>query len=585
MNPSRLPRLLRTLRHLKTSQLLWRARYTFERRLAPPTIANPDKSILTAAESRMANRIPVFHHPGQVGLPLVEELERGELTLLHQTFEFDSRAPDWRLGNVGESRLWTITLHYHGWIYALARVVAHGGDEGERAYVLLERLLRDWLDAVDLPQPGVRDLAWNSFAISTRLGWWFRMLALLDADAPPGWPELAQRLRESAWRQASYLSTHLEWDLRGNHLLRDLVGLAWAGAYFSGEAAEGWLRQAAEWTSSQLAEQILPDGAHFERSPMYHVHVMEDVLSLAMLLEDGDAVAEARSAWLHMAGCLGWLRHPDGGVALLNDGGLHAVCHPSPMLGMGSHLGYTLEDELPVGGKHFPDLGLVVWHGAEWNVFFDVGPLGAEFVPGHGHADHLTLECSYRGQRLFVDPGCYGYDHGARRDYDRSTVAHNTVTVDDVNSSELWHIFRAGRRAEVCDLRVDMDRDRFRAQAAHDGYHRIQGKPTPQRCVEVVDGGNLTISDRIDGDGQHRVSAGLLLDPAWSVEPESDGWRVECGERRLRIEVRGEQCEPTLSIASADYHPDYGVEVVSRRLVWAFEGVLPATVICRVSAS
>lgn len=584
MNPTRLPRLLRTLRHLKASQIFWRARYMLERRLAPPRIAGPSTAILTASESRMADRVPLFHHPGQVGLPLVEELERGRLTLLHQTLEFDPRDPDWRLGNVSSARLWTITLHYHGWIYALARVVGHGGEDGVRAYALLERLLRDWLDVADLSQPGARDLAWNSFAISTRLGHWFRVLALLDADAPPGWPDLAQRLRASAWRQASYLSGHIEWDLRGNHLLRDLVGLAWAGAYFGGEAAEGWLRQAGEHTPSQLAEQVMPDGAHFECSPMYHVHAMEDVLVLALLLEDADAVAEAKAAWLRMAHCLRWLRHPDGGLPLLNDGGLHAVCHPSIMLGMASHLGFAVEDELPIGGRHFPDLGLVVWHGAEWDLFFDVGPLAARHVPGHGHADHLTIECSYRGQRLFVDPGCHGYDRYARRDYDRSTAAHNTVTVDDANSSELWHIFRAGRRAEIHGLRVDIDRDGLQAEAEHDGYRRIQGQPTPRRWVKIVEGQGLTISDRIGGGGRHRVSGGLLVDPMWSVVEEADGWRLECEGRRLRVEVRGEPCRPRLGVVRAAYHPDYGVEIESRRLIWSFEERLPATVICQVSA-
>jgi len=33
----------------------------------------------------------------------------------------------------------------------------------------------------------------------------------------------------------------------------------------------------------ELEEQILPDGGHFERSPMYHAMVLEDLLDLLQL--------------------------------------------------------------------------------------------------------------------------------------------------------------------------------------------------------------------------------------------------------------------------------------------------------------
>ena len=54
-------------------------------------------------------------------------------------------------------------------------------------------------------------------------------------------PAFASALRRSLWQQASWLAGHLEWDLRANHLMRDLAGLATAGRFFAGaDAVVGW---------------------------------------------------------------------------------------------------------------------------------------------------------------------------------------------------------------------------------------------------------------------------------------------------------------------------------------------------------
>ena len=44
-----------------------------------------------------------------------------------------------------------------------------------------------------------------------------------------------------------FLSHHLEWDLRANHLVRDAAGLAWAGRYLSGRSPDRWLNLAIAW--------------------------------------------------------------------------------------------------------------------------------------------------------------------------------------------------------------------------------------------------------------------------------------------------------------------------------------------------
>src|SRR5690606_28797394 len=68
-----------------------------------------------------------------------------------------------------------------------------------------------------------------------------------------------------------------------------------------------------------------------------------------------------------------------------------------------------------------------------------------------------------------VDIGISTYDTGETRVFERGTAAHNTVTILDKNSSEVWSSFRVGRRANVEIL----NENNTSVVARHDGYRRF----------------------------------------------------------------------------------------------------------------
>ena len=68
----------------------------------------------------------------------------------------------------------------------------------------------------------------------------------------------------------------------------------------------------------------------------------------------------------------------------------------------------------------------------------DVGPIGPDYLPGHAHADTLSFELSLHGRRVLVNSGTSVYGIGAERLRQRGTAAHNTLTVDGADSSEVW---------------------------------------------------------------------------------------------------------------------------------------------------
>jgi len=531
------------------------------------------------ADVEWLTTLPVAAPSGETGLARLDELERGLFRHLNAAVAIGHESPDWQLGPRVGNRLWIITLHYQQWLYELARIVREGDPaDRRRAGQLLRQYLSDWLSQCELSQPGAAALANNSYAIATRLGWWVRAFGLVGKEFRRQQPELVNRWVTAIWCQAEHLSRHVEWDLRANHLLRDAVGLAWASRFFCDAASRRWERTANRIAVDQTDEQVLADGGHFERSPMYHLEVMGDFLSLAHLLRDDVSRSRMRQTWARMAECARCLRHPDGALAQFNDGSRRNV---ADALQLGASIGCNVELAPPRGLQSFAEFGMVVWQGDPWTVFFDVGAIGPDCQPGHAHADTLSLECSYRGRRLFVDPGCYGYDHDERRRYDRSTSAHNTLCVDGQDSSEMWHIFRVGRRARPRQLQVRSDSSSFCAQASHTGYDHLPGHPRHTRTLTLSAGQVLEIRDQLAGHGDHQVVWSWLLEPIWSATRCDGGWELQLDDVRLRVHVEGPP-SLRLAITRSPLHPDYGVEIETTRLECAYHGSLPIQLITRL---
>ncbi len=563
--------LVRTLRPLRTSQLFYRVLYRLRRQLESSRRGWVRRHVLPAVPRGLAVRpnevvLPRMREPLMTSEDRAAEWNDGRLTLLNEQLPFRG-GEDWHmLGDRESHRLWFHTLHYHEWLL----------DLGEAHADLLARCLADWIAVCQPGAPGFTHYPWNSYAIATRLGNWSRLYHGLPASFWAARQELHGQFLESMALQAAYLDSHLEWDLRANHLLRDALGLAWAGRFFEGREARRWLRRATRLAVDQAEEQVLRDGGHFERSPTYHIQVMEDLLSLAFLVEDPAACAALGWTWRRMGDWLAWVRHPDGDVPLLNDGGLGSH-DPGRMLELGRYLGGSIGGSPRQGGRYFPDTGLVAWHGRPWTLFFDVGPVGPDYQPGHGHADTLTVECSYRGRRLFVDPGTYAYDPDPRRRYDRSTRAHNTVAVDGQDSSEVWHVFRVGRRARPLGVCVEIATGSMTAIASHTGYDHLPGRPRHERRVIVQDGGEFLAIDHATGGGHHRLEGGFLLSPEWGAAATGQGWLLTCGADRVRLRLQGPD-GLALFDERRPYHPGYGREMETTRLGWRFEGCLPTKV-------
>jgi uncharacterized heparinase superfamily protein len=417
------------------------------------------------------------------------------------------------------------------------------------------RLVDDWIANNPRHARDAWRYAWRPYNLSLRVVVWMEELARRVGRLEPGF---VARVLASSAEQLRFLEGHLETDLRGNHLIKNIRALLWGGACFGGPEAARWTALGKRLLRRELAEQVLPDGCHYERSPAYHCQVMGDLFACRAALPE--PLSELEDALARMAQALVRLTHPDGGVALFNDGGLSMAPPPAALLeAYGKLLGRAPAPD--PGPFAQPDAGYFGLQAEGELLVIDCGALGPDYLPGHGHCDLLSFEWSSGGRRIVVDQGTYQYMAGPRRLASRRTRSHNTVAIGGAEQSDIYGAFRCGRRASPELRAFTPQSDGFRFAGSHDGFVGLPGRPKHVRAVEARPG-SIEIRDHVEAKGRHAAAAHLLLHPDCSVEMRGGG---EVAIRNGPVTVSlVTSAEP--SAEPAEWYPDIHVAQPTTRL-------------------
>jgi len=441
------------------------------------------------------------------------------------------------------SQLWRMNLHYMEWLEGLGTTDLQGAIE-------------DWIDANPRYRPGAESDAWNAYALSIRAVVWMQQFALRRGEIEAGWLEGPAR---ALAQQLLFLERHLETDVGGNHLLKNLKALLWGSAFFGGAVAERWRRKALRLLSRQLAHQFLPDGMHFELSPAYHCQVFADLLEIRHALREDPLDGRIDAVLGRAAQAIADLSHPDGQVAQFGDAGLTMAYSPAECRAAYQACFGRAPGPRPIFA--FPEAGYFGARAAQDYVVIDAGPIAPLELPAHGHGDIMSFEWSLDGQRIVVDQGVYEYVAGPKREESRTAASHNTLWVEGADQAEFFGSFRCGRRARVTVLRHQVLGDGFLLEACHDGYRRSGGAVHFRRAE--LSPRRLRIADRLDGplDRPGRVS--LLLHPEVAADQLATGKiRLTCGKTEALVSGSlGLRVEP------ATWWPDMGVERPTLRLI------------------
>lgn len=458
---------------------------------------------------------------------------------------------DWaRSGPPGRDQLWRMTLHYMEYLEAL--------DDGD-----FTELVSQWIAGNPPYRGGADHYSWNAYALSLRTVVWMQQLATRESRLDAGFLDT---VRQALAEQLDYLERHLELDIGGNHLIKNIKALVWGSAFFQGDRATRWRRRGLRLLDEALDHQILADGMHFERSPSYHCQVTADLAEIQHALGDEGKIARRLSAALAKAlSVADALAHPDGRVAQFSDAGLHMA-----------YTGLCCRQAIADGQSQRPSIaGPFILADAGYfglrtpHLYFvaDAGPIAPDVLPAHGHGDIGSFEWSLEGARMIVDQGVFEYLAGHARHQSRRCANHNTLAIEGMDQAAFFGAFRSAFRARICKRECTITERGMILELAHDGFVR-SGGPIHHRRFEV-DARGFSIKDELEGALPAQASVTLLLHPdvAVSDDPQDRAGQIVLSHAKGSARVTASY---PLTVEPGVWWPDIGVERKTNRLRMIF---------------
>lgn len=319
-------------------------------------------------------------------------------------------------------------------------------------------------------------------------------------------PSFMQRLSA----ELNYLDANPEYHLRNNHLFENALALVWGGLFFHDQRI---FDKGISLLSQCVKEQVLGDGAHFERSPYYHHLLLHGLLESLTLTEFKERSGENHETFVRAAAAmLGWsasVRFSSGRYPVVND----SVEHPKPSLEFLVQLA-ACSGILP-DTRDLSESGFRMIRASRYELFLDVDALEPAAAPGHQHTDTFSFLLEAGGEDFLVEAGVTDYTNSRQRQFERSTAAHNTVTIDGINQSDVYGAFRAGKRNRI----IFLEERKGYVSAAHDGYIALGAT---HRRSWTYDEQAVVVCDELTGTSAESGIAHLHVDKS-AVDEVSSG--------------------------------------------------------------
>ena len=554
MNAKRMILAVRTILHLKPNQVL----YQLIRRTIP-TYRLPIKNIkpICASNIQMKGFIE-----GR------SKVTSSEFIFLNLSLQYDINRIDWACDSM--PRLWRYNLHYFDYINS--------------AWLNLDDC-RKIIDSWIVNNPIGKKDAWEPYTVSLRIVNWIKYFQSIKYEnIDPRWENVL-------YQHALWLERNVEYHILANHYLKNGKALLFSGAYFHGKKANKWFTEGLNILLKESQEQILADGGHYEKSPMYHLIVTEDYLDglnvikshIQRKVSPGD-IELLENKIMKALDFIFAILMPDGDIPLFNDSAFGIAPAPEDVFDYGKRLvGYR---KPPENGSSttitsLNNTGYYVVKKNKDMLVIDCGSISPGYQPGHTHCDILSYELSIGGKRIVVDSGVYDYEASENRAYCRSTKAHNTVVVDGKEQSELWGVFRVARRAGIREAGI---------KSLHDDAAEFVGSYAPYWAGEkgvsherqvLFNGSNEWIfSDIVAGSGIHQIESFIHLHPSITID-----YSLESIELKKSGKIIAKLMVPQdINVIENDswYFPEFGKKLTNKVICLSNKEKLPCEIMYRI---
>ena len=472
-------------------------------------------------------------------------------------------------GHAGDKKIvWELNRHQHFVLLGQAYWLT----SDERYSQTFVSHLESWMDQ-NPPKLGIHWL--SSLEIAFRSISWIWALHFFK-QSPYLSAEIFQRALKFLYLNARHLENYLSTYFSPNtHLTGEALGLFYVGQMFPEfKEAARWKNTGRRILLEQLPIQVKEDGVYFEHTSYYHRYLTDFYIHFLLLarLNEESLPAEVERKLTALLDHLQYITRPDGTTPLFGDddgGRLMFFDKPAPndfrsTLAVGAALflrtdykfvaQQPAEEILWLCGPRavnqflelaatepekqsfaFPQSGYYVmrdgWDAQANYLLFDAGPHGI-WNCGHAHADALSFDLAAHGQTLLVDPGTYTYT-GSRemRDWFRSSLAHNTLTINDESSSVSDKPFSWKSVADIeCSKWISRKRIDFVA-GSHNGYQRLDSPVSHRREILFLKKDYWIVRDQVESAGDAKTDLWFHFEPGITPLIEADDGNTRLAAR------------------------------------------------------
>lgn len=487
---------------------------------------------------------------------------------------------------------WTYMLNRHSHLYKLAK-----------AYVLtlnnkfLDSFIaqiKSWiLNCKHIQQ--AEKTTWRSIDTAIRIQFWCKSLWLFESIGDQIIDEDTNILiKNSLEEQIIYLykayvkqtNKHLisNWGILETH------GLFCACLYLEETNAKyhGYVDTLLDRLYQMINIQILPDGVHWEQSPLYHNTVLRALLDVITLAKEKNVLlnkeftkkvrlmGKVNMAWVKPNGYQ--LSQGDSDTVsikdintyysvLFNDGAVKNASYDQIDFNTIWSVGHTQIQkyealqtiDISACSYALQDSGNYYlrsdWTPSSTFVHFKCGRIGS----GHGHADLLHIDLFGGGEDILIDPGRYTYENNIERLSLKSQFLHNTICVDNLQSTVCKNTWEYAKIAEYipCSFRFSKKVDFI--QGTNLGYlHTASGGVLIKRNIVFLKPKTLIVIDQLYSDGTHTYTQFWNINPSLNIEKTGSantllfkGFLTTCLMQTLEENVKTQ-------ISETIYSPSYG---------------------------
>ncbi|MCF8264205.1 MAG: heparinase II/III family protein [Melioribacteraceae bacterium] len=430
-------------------------------------------------------------------------------------------------------------------------------------------LILEWIK-FSPPKPNI---SWNAFNCSVRLINWVKILISVSDDYEIS-KEDFYTISNSIYKHIQIIRQNIEYHIPGNHVLIQYFSIFFTLTLFDNWDFSEKLNEIFEKNFIEEFEKEFPNRQfHFEHSSHYHIQIILIGIYYYIISKKKMGKIPAnivKERLLDISELMTFFKIGDDRLVMLGDN-----CYPffhdslkndyQNVFALFKYLEFDLNNST---NKVIIRDPYIFCAKGNSKLIYDVGLIGLEQNPGHGHADIQSVIFSDNDKPIFIDPGTRNYSNKKDDIHVKKTISHNTLSIDGEDQALNWGFFRWAYLPTRPVFKIEDFNDSLVIKSSFHGFKHLGGI-THSRNIELMEG-KLSITDSVPNLIDKNVELNFILNPEIICKTDDNCMIFNLNDLKWKLEV-GSAIPHRFNISEISIYPEYDFPVHSNKVQILFE--------------